>query len=353
MSEMVGSLAAPSQHESIHYIDDVDTGLTGVIIIHSTSLGPAAGGCRLWPYASHADLVTDARRLAEGMSFKNALAGLPFGGGKAVLMAPLQSSRTDVFQAFGRAVANLDGRYVTAEDVGTGVADMEQVRCQTRFVAGLTQRFGYAGGDPSPWTALGTFEAMKLAAARRHDTDLVGLTVAVQGLGNVGRSLCQLLAVAGARLVVADVDRARVDHVTQLFNATPCAPELIHRVPADIFAPCAMGGALSEASISELRATIVCGAANNQLATVEDGHRLHKRGVLYCPDYVVNAGGMINVAAEHLGESTDEVEARVRRIPGRLAAVLDRSDDEDLPTQVVANRMAEALIAAAACRRAA
>lgn len=341
-------------HEGLHRFEDAATGLHGVIAIHSTALGPAAGGCRFWSYSNPPMMMNDALRLAQGMSFKNALAGLPLGGGKAVLQRPAGDfDRAKLFAAFGRAVQSLGGVYVTAEDVGTGVADMEVVRGETRFVAGLPPQDGRPGGDPSPWTALGVKLAIEAALKWRHGRGLDGATVAVQGLGAVGRDLCRRLHTEGARLVVADVDAGRVAEVARLYGARAVAAEAIHAAPADVFAPCALGGVLGERVVESLGSAIVCGAANNQLASVHDDRRLLDRGVTYCPDYVVNAGGIINVAAEYLGQSGAEVEAAVAAIPARLQHLLARADRENTPAGAVADQMARQMIADAGRRNAA
>jgi leucine dehydrogenase len=342
------SAATHAPHEAVHLIEDAESGLKGVIAIHSTALGPAAGGCRLWHYADDAAMLADALRLARGMSYKNALAGLPFGGGKAVIRMPAAlAGRARLFAAFGRAVAALDGAYVTAEDVGTTTADMAEVRARTRFVAGLPARPGQAGGDPSPWTALGVFVAMEAAARSlaRGPSGLSGLRVAVQGVGQVGAALCALLHEAGAKLVVADADAARAAAVAARFGASTVPPEAIIAADADIFAPCALGGTLDRDGIAALNARLVCGAANNQLATPEDGARLAERGILYAPDYVANAGGIINVAAEYLGEAADAVEARVRAIGPRMALILARAAECGATPAEVADAMAEAVMA--------
>jgi leucine dehydrogenase len=249
--------------ERLQVIKDADTGLTGVIAIHSTALGPAAGGCRFLTYAEPDKLITDAVRLARGMSYKNALAGLSFGGGKAALQRPAGDfDRTACFEAFGRTVEAPSGLYVTAEDVGTFVGDMQAVRSQTRFVAGLKPMNGSAGGDPSPWTALGVFESMK-AAASMLKIPLGGATVAVQGTGNVGSGLCRLLAGEGARLIVADVNEARAGKVAAQFGARQVGVDEILEVSADVLAPCALGSVLDAHSIPRINATLICGGANN------------------------------------------------------------------------------------------
>ena len=332
--------------ERLQVIHDPVTGVIGIIAIHSTALGPAVGGCRLWHYGTPSDLTADAVRLARGMSYKNAMAGLPFGGGKAVLQLPARDyDRTALLRAFAESVAALDGQYVTAEDVGTTVTDMKIVRQHTRYVAGLDAELGKAGGDPSPWTALGVFEAMKSAAEFCFQADLKGMRVAVQGVGNVGLGLCRLLKGAGASLVIADVDDRRAASAAHDLGATVVDPREIAGVDADIFAPCALGGALSHETIPRLRARLVCGGANNQLATPADGHGLADRGIAYAPDYVVNAGGIINVAAEYLGETSELVSDRVSAIAPRLIRLMEESRLDGLSTHVVADRLARRIIA--------
>lgn len=339
--------AAPP--ESVHVIRDAASGLDGVIVVHSTRRGPAAGGCRLWRYADGAEMARDAARLAEGMAYKNALAGLPLGGGKAVLNLPAEPfDRRRLFQAFGREVAKLDGAYVTAEDVGTTVADMQAVRETCRHVAGLAASVGRPGGDPSPWTALGVFLAMREAARRKFGADLHGMTVAVQGLGSVGSQLCDLLHEAGAKLIVAEPRSSVAASVACRTGATVVGLDGIVDAKCEIFAPCALGAVIDERSVARLRARIVCGAANNVLATEEDGDRLADRGVLYAPDYVVNAGGIVNVAAEHLGWTMEEAETRVRQIDRRLSEVLDFADRQGLASHRAADLLARRRIASSA-----
>lgn len=343
----------PSQSMSassvqFHVLDNEDVGLSGVIALHSSALGPAAGGCRLWHYADHAAATADAERLAEGMSYKNAVAGLPLGGGKAVLRRPQgMFDRTAFFRAFGEAVERLGGRYVTAEDVGTTVDDMTDVAGVTRHVAGLPAQDGRPGGDPSPWTARGVFVAMQRAAERRLGRELADCTVAIQGVGHVGSSLAMMLHEAGARLIVADVDSAAVARVAAATGADVASVSGVLAARADILAPCALGGVLNESSIPKLVAKLVCGAANNQLATPQDGLRLADRGVLFAPDYVVNAGGIINVAAEYLGWDTAAVRERVDATGERLIDVLDLADAQGVAANVAADARARDIIARA------
>ncbi|HKT84884.1 MAG TPA: Glu/Leu/Phe/Val dehydrogenase dimerization domain-containing protein [Novosphingobium sp.] len=337
----------PTEFIRLH---DERVGLDGVIAIHSTARGPAAGGCRLWVYDDMNAASADALRLAEGMSYKNAMAELPFGGGKAVLRRPPGDfDRHALFEAFGQAVERLEGRYVTAEDVGTTVADMEAVGRYTRHVAGRTTHPGCAGGDPSPWTALGVFEAMKASVEFRFASPLSGLTVAVLGIGNVGLHLCRLLNEARAKLVVADIDPHRAAQAAEFCGARVVGLAEIAAVPCEVFAPCALGGALDDTTVSVLNARIVCGAANNQLATPDMAALLLQRGISYAPDYVVNAGGIINVSAEYLGESEEEVRGRVMKIGPRTAAILEKAAAGGLPPSHVADRMAEELMKGEVC----
>ena len=326
-------------------LEDKAVGLDGVIVIHSTRLGPGAGGCRFWHYPDLAAASADAFRLAEGMSYKNAMAGLPFGGAKAVLRRPAGDfDREALFRAFGRAVAALGGSYVTAEDVGTTVADMRSVAEETRHVAGIEADARRAGGDPSPWTAQGVFDAMAAGAAHAFGSSLKGLTVAVQGTGNVGAELCRRLADAGAELVIADINPERRDRLEKILGARVVAVEDIHKVEADIFAPCALGGALTVESVGAMKARLVCGGANNQLATPEVAELMVRRGIAYVPDYVANAGGIISVSAEYLGENRAHVVARVAQIGPRVAALLEEAAACRLSPALVADRMAERLI---------
>lgn len=324
-------------HEEVAFLADRATGLAGVIAIHSTELGPAFGGCRCRNYPSPQDALDDALRLSQGMSFKNAMAGLPAGGGKAVLFeigAP--DRREAVFEAFGAEVEKLGGRYVTAEDAGTSVADMQAAARRTRHVAGLPSNSGLAGGDPSPWTARGVYLALKAALPRK----LAGARVAVQGLGSVGFKLCALLHAAGARLTVADIDGERTLAAQRAFGADVASVDGIYAVEADVFSPNALGAVLNSKTIPELGAPLVCGGANNQLASTGDGARLMQRGVVYVPDYVANAGGIINVMAERFGEPVSAVEDRLRQVPDRVRMVLDLARADRRPANEVADQLA-------------
>jgi leucine dehydrogenase len=337
-------------HESLHFFHDASTGLQVIIAVHSTVLGPGAGGCRRWTYASDADALTDALRLSRGMTYKNAVAELPFGGAKAVILASESAPKSAaLFAAYGRAVDSLAGHYITAEDVGVSVDDMRHVQSQTRFVSGLPQSGDDAGGDPSPWTAVGVFLGLQAAVKSRLGRDsLDGLKIAVQGVGHVGAHLCKLLHDAGAVLFVADVNN---DHLTALCDAVPA--EIVH--PADILftdvdvlAPCALGNIFTSATISNISAKVIAGAANNQLATAADGARLAARDILYAPDYVINAGGIISVSHEYRGQSSAAaVQIDIEKIPQRLHALFESAAASGRPTNELADELARKRIAAA------
>jgi leucine dehydrogenase len=328
-------------HEQVVAIGGENAGFAGIIAVHSTVLGPSAGGCRIWDYDSAGDALTDALRLSRGMTYKNAMADLPLGGGKAVIYR-INTDRVDAFHKFGEAVEKLNGRYITAEDVGATVADMRAIAGATSYVAGLPKEAGQAGGDPSPATALGVFVSIKALLGG----SVQGRTIAVQGVGAVGFNLCRLLSAEGAKLVVADVNRSNLQRAEAL--GVEIAPvDQIHAVGADLFSPCALGAGLNERTIPELGASMICGAANNQLATEADGQRLVERGVTYAPDYVVNAGGIINVCAEYLGEAADVVDGRIRAIAPRLLNVLETAKSEHVPPHAAADRIVRAKLEAA------
>ena len=334
-------------HEQFVAFCDAAAGLKGFIAIHSTALGPAFGGCRMWAYEDEAAAVADALRLPRGMSYKNAIAGLAYGGGKAVIMGdPHAAERRGLFRAFGRAVDRLAGRYITAEDVGVGVEDMRAAAEETEWVAGIPRECGYRGGDPSPVTARGVMAG--LAAAVRHGLgrdSLAGVTVAVQGLGSVGYNLSRLLHEAGAVLKVADINPENVRRVRLEFGAEAVPADEFMSVDVDVLAPCALGGVINEETIGNIMAKVIAGAANNQLACEEDGERLAERGILYAPDYVINAGGIISVAAERDPAATkDAVLAQVDRIGGRLDKIFARSKAQGDAPHRVADEMAREII---------
>ncbi len=329
-------------HESVHLFDDPKSGLRAVIALHSTHLGPAAGGTRFWHYADPQSAITDALRLSRGMSYKNSMAGLAAGGGKAVILAnPARTKPQELLDAFARAVDSLGGRYITAQDVGVSEADMVALSKITSHVAGLPGQ----GGDPGPYTARGVYLGVKAAARQALGSDsLSGVHVAIQGVGSVGGGLARYLAQDGARLTLADVDAARAQALAQDIGAQTVASDAIMTVDADIFSPNALGAILTETSIANLRVKAVAGGANNQLATGTEGLALQKRGILYAPDYVINAGGIISVMRKIDGAGDDAVNVRIDGIPDRLKSVWDESDASGETPDSVADRMAQHLI---------
>jgi len=334
------------EHEDVHVFTDRETGLRAIIAIHSTHLGPSSGGARYWRYAEDADALTDALRLSRGMSYKNAMAGLPVGGGKGVILAGEAAKTGDQLRAFGAAIESLGGRYVTAEDVGMSEGDMETIAAATRHVSGLPVAMGKAGGNPGPSTAQGVYLGIKAAVAKRLGTsDMKGVHVAIQGVGSVGGGTARLLARDGARLTLADADAARATALAAELGGEAVSADAIMGIEADVFSPNALGAILDEHSIPRLAAPIVAGGANNQLATAADAARLHARGILYAPDYVINAGGIINVALEYLGQGDrSEVDKRIAQIPERLRAIWAESRSSGRPAADVADAMARKLI---------
>ncbi|HPF22058.1 MAG: Glu/Leu/Phe/Val dehydrogenase [Hyphomonas sp.] len=336
-------------HEGVHMFHDAHSGLRAIIAVHSTARGPAAGGCRMWDYASGEAMLRDALRLSQGMSYKNAMADIPLGGGKAVIWGNARKDKSpDLFRAFGRAVESLQGKYITAEDVGVSVADMEIVREETAHVAGLAHGEA-ASGDPSPVTAKGVFLGLLETAKRAFGTDdLNGRTVAVQGVGHVGSYVCDHLAEAGAKLVITDIDQAALEAVAKRTGATIVAPDAIYDIDADIFSPCALGAVVNEQTLGRLKVKAIAGGANNQLIVPEMGELLRRKGILYAPDYVINGGGIINVAAEISGNySRDWVETKLSKLVETLGAVLDEALSTGTPTNEVADRIARERIASA------
>ena len=333
-------------HEVLHFVDQPEHGLRGIIAIHSTHLGPAAGGARFWHYEDADLALTDALRLSRGMSYKNAMAGLPLGGGKAVILAPAERRKSpELLAAFGKAVDRLCGRYITAEDVGMSVADMVEIRRQTKYVAGLPNEGG-VGGDPGPHTALGTFLGIKAAVKRALGKDSVeGLHIAVQGAGSVATGVAMHAASEGAKLSIADVDGAKAKKLAEMAGGEVVDPAEILFLEADVVSPNALGAILDEESIARLRAPIVAGAANNQLAKPVDGAFLNERGILYAPDYVINAGGIINVCTEYLGDGDASlVRERIEAIPQRLEQIWAESAVTGRNPAAVADDMAQRLI---------
>lgn len=333
-------------HEHVAYHQDPATGLKAIIAVHSTRLGPGLGGCRMWPYGSDAEALTDVLRLSRGMTYKAALAGLPQGGGKSVIIGDARKDKTpELMRSMGRFVNNLGGAYIAAEDSGTSVADVRLMAEETAHVGGLADEQAQAAGrtgDPSPATAYGTFVGLKAAVKfQLGREDLKGLKVAIQGVGNVGYRLAKYLHEAGAQLWVTDIHGPAIERCVQEFGATAVSMEKIFGVEADVFAPCALGAILNDFTIPELKAKVIAGAANNQLLQPRHGQVLLERGVLYAPDYAINAGGIIEIFHETHGYDEAKAKAHLDRIGDTLTAIFQRSKDENRPTGAVADRMAE------------
>jgi leucine dehydrogenase len=346
-------------HEGVHAFSDEKTGLKCIIAVHSTARGPAAGGCRMWPYPDSEAALEDALRLSRAMSYKNAMADLELGGGKAVIIGDSRKQKTPaLFEAFGRAVEDVAGKYWTAEDVGVSPADLMHARKHTRYVAGLEGHPG-ASGDPSPVTAEGVFRGVELSVQRRLNRDLRGITVAIQGVGHVGGFLAEKLHAAGAKLIITDVNEDALRQVARATGAKVVTPGAIFDAEAEVFAPCALGGAINADTLPRLKAKVIAGGANNQLADPDVGRALFEHGVLYAPDYVINGGGIINVAGEiraiDHGEAFDPawVAGKLDRLMLTLGEVMDRSLAEKRPTHEVANEMAKGRISLAAEQKAA
>jgi leucine dehydrogenase len=328
-----------SGHELLLFGRDAASGYQGIIAIHSTALGPAVGGARFWNYAGEEEAVTDALRLSRGMTYKNALAGLPFGGGKSIIIGDNKTAdREAIFRAHGRFVETLGGRYITAEDVGTSPTDMEFVRLETNHVAGLIG----CSGDPSPVTARGVFRAIKASVNYRWGSDdLSGASVALQGCGHVGYYLAKNLREAGAQLIASDVDEEKLARVVEEFDAVAARPDEIYGASADIFAPCALGGIINDHTIEQLHARIVAGGANNQLLDERHGEMLADKDILYAPDYAANAGGMINGCIELLGWEPESALRKVDGIYDTVLNIFEIARAEGIPTNKAADRLAE------------
>ena len=338
-------------HEAVHAFHDAASGLNCIIAVHSTARGPSAGGCRMWAYASAEAALEDALRLSRAMSYKNAVADLELGGGKAVIIGDSRTRKTpELFEAFGRAVEQVCGRYWAAEDVGITPVDLAHARKHSKYVAGLTGHPA-ASGDPSPITAEGVFRGIELCVRRAYGSGLGGMTVAIQGVGHVGGILADKLHAAGAKLIVTDVNEAAARAVADRTGAELTKPDAIFDAHAQVFAPCALGGAINAETLPRLKARVIAGGANNQLATADAGRALYEKGLTYAPDYVINGGGIINVAAEiralDQGGAYDPawVEAKLSRLMQTLDQVLQRTADERRPANEIAGEIARARIA--------
>lgn len=329
-------------YEQVVFCQDKQSGLKAIIAIHDTTLGPALGGTRMWTYETEAAAIEDALRLAKGMTYKNAAAGLNLGGGKTVIIGdPRKDKNEELFRAFGRYVQGLNGRYITAEDVGTTVADMDLIHEETDFVTGISPAFG-SSGNPSPVTAYGVYRGMKAAAKEAFGSDsLEGKVVAIQGVGNVAFSLCRHLHEEGAKLIVTDINKEAVERAVEAFGAKAVDPNEIYSVECDIYAPCALGATINDETIPQLKAKVIAGSANNQLKDVKHGDIIHEMGIIYAPDYVINAGGVINVADELIGYNYDRAMKKVEMIYDNIDKVIQIAKRDRIPTYMAADRMAE------------
>ncbi len=329
-------------YEQLVFCQDKQSGLKAIIAIHDTTLGPALGGTRMWTYESEEAAIEDALRLAKGMTYKNAAAGLNLGGGKTVIIGdPRKDKSEELFRAFGRYIQGLNGRYITAEDVGTTVADMDLIHEETDYVTGISPAFG-SSGNPSPVTAYGVYRGMKAAAKEAFGNDsLEGKVIAVQGVGNVAYNLCRHLHEEGAQLIVTDINKEAVQRAVEEFGAKAVDPNEIYSVDCDIYAPCALGATINDDTIPQIKAKVIAGAANNQLKDTRHGDIIHEMGIIYAPDYVINAGGVINVADELYGYNRDRAMKRVETIYQNIEKVIDISKRDGIPTYKAADRMAE------------
>lgn len=340
--QLFDTIVKHGEHEEVVICHNKDAGLKAIIAIHNTALGPALGGTRMWNYKTDEEALVDVLRLSKGMTYKAAASGLNLGGGKAVIIGDPKTQKNEaLFRAFGQYVQSLNGRYITAEDVGTTVKDMEYVYAETRWVTGISKSLG-GSGDPSPFTAHGVYMGIKASVKEKHKTDsLKGLRVAVQGLGNVGFHLVEELAREGAEVTVSDIDADKCKKVEGQFNVKVVAPEQILAADCDVLAPCALGAIFNDQTISKLKTKIIAGGANNQLAEARHGQALKEMGVLYAPDYVINAGGLMNVFVELEKYSPERALQKTETIYDSILAIYDIAKREDIPTNVAADRIAE------------
>ncbi|RUO31758.1 amino acid dehydrogenase [Aliidiomarina sedimenti] len=336
-------------HEEVVFCHDEATGLKAIIAVHDTTMGPSLGGTRMWNYASSDEALTDVLRLSRGMTYKSALAGLPLGGGKAVIIGDAKTDKSpELFKAYGRFVDSLSGKYITAEDVNIRTSDIELVATQTRYVAGTEGK----AGDPSPHTALGSYLGLKAAAKHQFGSDdIKGLKIAIQGLGAVGYDFAKYLAKDGAILTVCDVNQEAVDRAVKELGATAVGIDEIYDVEMDIYAPCALGATINDGTLKRIKAKVIAGSANNQLATPAHDRIVKDMGILYAPDYVINAGGVIHVCSEAAAMTTEDTAARVRAIYDTLDRIFSRAKAEDRPTGEIADEMAREILKAKAASR--
>lgn len=333
-------------HEQVSFFHDEVTGLTAIIAVHNTNLGPSLGGCRMWPYADSEEALNDVLRLSKGMTYKAAMAELKLGGGKSVIIGdPRKDKSPELMEAMGRFVEQMGGRYITAEDSGIAVSDLKQVAKFTEFVGGVDAKYRYDGGEadgnPAPSTAYGVFVGVKASVKHAFGTDLNGKKVAIQGLGHVGYRLAEHLHKEGAELFVTDIFPESLEKARAHFGATVVEPDAIFGLDVDVFAPCAMGAAVNQQSIPQLKAKVIAGAANNQLAEESLGEVLRDKGILYAPDYVINAGGVIDIYHQRMLSTAQAMRSHIERIGDNLEQIFVRSDAEGVATNIVANHMAE------------
>lgn len=329
-------------HEEVVFCHDPSVGLKAIIAIHNTALGPALGGTRMWNYKNEEEALIDVLRLSKGMTYKASAAGLNLGGGKAVIIGDSKTQKSEgLFRAFGHFVNSLNGKYITAEDVGTSVQDMEYIFMETPFVTGIPKDFG-GSGDPSPYTAHGVLMGLKAAAKWQLGTDdLKGMRVAVQGLGNVGSNLVKYLVEEGAKVIISDIDSEKVKHISEMYKAESVAPDRILEVECDVLAPCAMGAIVNDQTITKFKTKVIAGGANNQLAEPRHGNMLQELGILYAPDYVINAGGLMNVFVELEGYSPERAFEKTRKVYDNCWKVFEIAKRDGIGTHVAADRMAE------------
>lgn len=341
-----------SEFEQVVFCQDKTSGLKAIIAIHDTTLGPALGGTRMWTYASEEEALEDALRLARGMTYKNAAAGLNLGGGKTVIIGdPKKDKNEELFRAFGRYIQGLNGRYITAEDVGTTEEDMDLIHLETNYVTGVSAGTG-SSGNPGPVTAFGIYKGIKAAAKEAFGSDsLKDKTIAVQGVGNVAFSLCEHLHEEGAKLIVTDINKEAVQRAVEAFGAEAVETDEIYSQEADIFAPCALGAIINDETIPQFKCKVIAGSANNQLKENRHGDLIHEMGIIYAPDYVINSGGVINVADELDGYNRERALKRVSGIYAILGDIFDIAKRDDIPTYQAADRLAEERIARVAKSR--
>lgn len=344
---MIFESISKTEHEEVVFCQNKDAGLKAIIAIHNSVLGPALGGLRMWPYATEQDALNDVLRLSRGMTYKAAVSGLNLGGGKAVIIGdPSKDKSEALFRSFGRFVNSLNGRYITAEDVGIDVNDMEHVYRETEFVTGVHQVHG-GSGDPSPFTAFGTLQGLMAAMQVQFGNEDIGnYSFAVQGVGHVGMEYVKLLSERGAKVFVTDINKNLVQRAVDEYGAEAVAADDIYDVDADVYSPCALGGTVNETTLERLKCKIICGAANNQLATNEIGDEVQRRGILYAPDYAVNAGGLMNVSLEIDGYNRERAMRMLRTIYFNLGRIFEISQRDGIPTYKAADRMAEERITA-------